>query len=729
MKKHMFLLVMALLLAVFFTFSLTNPDSKSNDAYAEQEGELLVPQSNVAIAIVDLTNAGLSLTRMSDIPQMKALHEDFRQIPDVTKVESLINAFRVIAEEEEIIVKRVIPENIEELTNTYLLKLNSEMSDFPELTPYINKKHDTLIYYIYFANNTPSAEIYANLTNLQKKWKDRLYFDFTGRAPVIAATESLLTRDLEITFPILALMVICILLVFKSKKVIYVSLPLIMISMAVAYGFSHFLGLPDTQLVLLIPVFCLGLLSDYLIHFFYHSFHTPHMVKGKTLRQQLIFPLSLTAISTITGFLSLGLIKGSGHVQLGIIIATSIAVVWLGVFFWLNYQNFPQQTRDMFPQFQRIQTTFFTNIFKFRYLLFFALTVSVIWGALQLQNLVVEPYPISQLPETTTIQKADSKINEEFSGTLPFFIEIDTGKKNGILKKSTLQELQKIHKAMDDSSAGYAFSLLTVLKRMHYYFMGSEETLLSGTEFDDNYDALIEQYLLYFSSSVDPLEYEALLNNSYRIFSIKGLIYYENYNDLKRFSDLLTDLKKDMPEDWSLGFYGMAAELQTEHDNLRNNWIISFFTSAFLIFITVLLFYRKFNLAIISILPGIISMIISFGLINLAGISIDAFSIIFVAIITGLVVDYSIHTLAAIDRIEKVTNLQDSFREVIGYSGLPIFLSFITSLLSFMVLFLSSFSGARNLGFILITSLLLSFFLSLYLIPLIVLPIRLKKES
>ncbi|MDA3808925.1 MAG: hypothetical protein PF518_01215 [Spirochaetaceae bacterium] len=120
---------------------------------------------------------------------------------------------------------------------------------------------------------------------------------------------------------------------------------------------------------------------------------------------------------------------------------------------------------------------------------------------------------------------------------------------------------------------------------------------------------------------------------------------------------------------------------------------------------------------------------ISSGFISLAGISIDVFSIIFVAIITGLVIDYSIHTLVALNQIKEVKSLETGFASVIGFSGIPIFLSFLTSLLSFSVLLLSSFKGARSLGFLLLTSLTLSFFLSLYLIPLIILPIRLSKEQ
>ena len=156
--------------------------------------------------------------------------------------------------------------------------------------------------------------------------------------------------------------------------------------------------------------------------------------------------------------------------------------------------------------------------------------------------------------------------------------------------------------------------------------------------------------------------------------------------------------------------------------------MLSFLGGSVLIFVTVLIFYRKLSLAFLSLVPSVISMLISFGFISLAGIRIDVFSIIFVAIITGLVIDYSIHTLVALDQLKVVDSLETGFGTIVGYSGIPIFLSFVTSLLSFSVLLLSSFLGARNLGFLLLISLVLSFFFSLYLIPLIILPIRLSKE-
>lgn len=728
MRRIMFLIVVGGLTAFFFFSGTPGGDDDAADPFADTDGELLLPQRNVAIAVVDLDAIGRSFTDPATIAALRPLQQDFIELPGVSKVESILNISRVFSEGEDIIVSRAIPEDQARVTEAYLETLESEIDDFPELAPFINPAHDTLLFYVYFSNRTPPSEIHEALTAMRDRWAERVPFEFTGRAPILAETARLLTGDITLFLPLLALMVTIIFSLFRRVRVVVISLVLVVLSIAAAYGLVRFLGIPDSPLILLIPVFSLGLLSDYMLHYYYHALFTPLGEDGTKVRRHLLFPLSLTALSTVTGFLSLSFINGTGHLQLGVIIAAAVVVTWVGVFFWIHYIPVARRTEPLLVRFQRFQGRLFGRIAGHRGAYLAVVLAAVIWGAFQIPNLSIEPYPVEQLPPTTTVKQADLRINEEFYGTVPYFIEVDTGTSQGILRKDTLLALDEIHTAFDEGGVGYTFSLLTVLKRMNFYFMGSEETLLTSTEFDDIYDALIEQYLLYYSSSVDPAEYESLLDASYRVFSIRGLIYYRNSDDLARFVDQVDRVRADLPEGWSLSMHGMASQLETERQNLRNNWVISFAAGSIMIFLTVLVFYRRLALALISLVPGVISMVISFGVIAVLGIRIDAFSIIFVAIITGLVIDYSIHTLVALNRIDSIPSLAEGFREVVGYSGIPIFLSFLTSLLSFSVLFLSSFRGARTLGFLLFASLVLSFFLSLYLLPLILLPNRLPKE-
>ncbi len=724
MKKVLFASIVLILASAAF-FLVPSDSGNVVKPYQEADSQLLIPQKNVVITAIDLDSSSLSFFNEEVISLLESLNKDLINITGVTQVDSILNANTVRSDEFEIYISHIIPDKTMR-TEKYFDDLPLVIGEHPELKPYINDSMSSLLFYIYFGYKISPADIDSALMEIKTKYSD-ISMEYTGKSPIVAKTEILLTDDILIFLPLLLILVMVVFLSFKNVKAIVIAWLLIFISVFASYSFVRFMGVQNSPMILLIPIFSLGLLSDYIIHYYYHLFYAPGNKDRFYVRRRLIFPLSLTAISTLTGFLSLLFINGSGHLLLGSIISVSVLLTYLGVFLWLPYFKYKLPDRNILPHFQKIQVQFFSFIIKKRIFIYIFLLAVVGWGLFLLPNLKIEPYPIEQLPAESTIKKSDKIINEDFYGTLPYFIEIDTGGEGLVLDVGSLQEIDKIHTLMNNTRAvGYSYSLLTVLKQLSFYFEGDSNILLQDTGMNS---FVAEQYLLYYSSSVDPLEYESLVNASYRVFSIKGLIYYRNVDTLTEFYNLIDQITLMLPEGWNLKVHGMVSELKAEEYSLKKNWVFSFSSGSLMIFIVVLIFYKKLSLALLSLIPGIISMIFSFGLISLAGISIDAFSIIFVAIIIGLVIDYSIHTLGAIDSLSNLESLEDGFSFIINYSGKPIFLSFLTSIFSFSVLFLSSFKGARTLGLLLFSSLLVSFFLSVYLLPIIILPYKLKKRK
>ncbi len=707
-------------------FILIPPDDSSTvKPYQETDSQLLIPQKNVVIVTLDLKSSGISLFDEKTIHQLEELNKSFININGVTQVDSLLTANTVRSDENEIYITHIIPDKPER-TEVFFLNLANTIATHPELKPYINDSKNALLFYIYFGYKVAPADIDNSLMEVQDKFSN-LLIEYTGKSPIVAKTEILLTDDVLIFLPLLIILIMIVFLSFKNLKAIITAWLLILLAVFGAYSFIRVFGVKNSPMVLLIPVFSLGLLSDYIIHYFYHLFYAPGEHNPFIVRKRLIFPLSLTAISTLTGFLSLLFIRGSGHILLGSVISLSVVITYIGVFLWLPYLNYTVPSGDILPRFQQVQVNIFSAIVKKRVLIYLFMIIVVVWGLILLPNLKIEPYPIEQLPPESTIKKADNIINKDFYGTLPYFIEIDTGAEGRVLETDSLKVLDNIHNLLNnDKIVGYSYSLLSVLKQLSYYFEGDSNLLLKDT---GTGSFVAEQYLLYYSSSVDPLEYESLVNSSYRVFSIKGLLYYYNVDTLTEFYSLIDNINSILPDGWTLKVHGMVSELNAEELSLKRNWIFSFAVGSLMIFIVVLVFYKKLRLALLSLIPGLISMIFSFGLISLAGIKIDAFSIIFVAIIIGLVIDYSIHTLGAIDSLDEFNSVEEGFSFIISYSGKPIFLSFLTSIISFSVLFLSSFRGARTLGLLLSSSLFISFFLSLYLLPIIILPYKLKNRK
>ncbi len=725
MKKYLFVTIVILLALI--AFIIVPPEGEDEvKPYQDTESQLLIPQRNVVIVTLDLESSGISLFTEKTISQLELLQEELIGIEGVTQVDSILNASTVRSDEYEIYINPVIPEAAER-DGAFFEALPSEIGKYPELMPYVSTSQDSLLFYVYFGYKVSPSVINRALSEVQGNYSS-LKLEYTGRSPIIAQTEKLLTDDILIFLPLLIILVMMVFLSLRNVRAIATAWVLMLLAVFASYSFIRFFGVENSPMLLLVPVFSLGLLSDYIIHYYYHLFYAPGHRDPFQVRKRLLFPLSMTAISTLTGFLSLLFINGSGHLLLGTLISISVVLTYMGVFLWLPYQKLKLPDSTILPRFHAIQVSFFSWIVKGRKVIYIVLVIVFIIGLFLLPNLKIEPYPLDQLPVENTIKQADSLINEEFYGSIQYFLEIDTGEESGILSPEALRILDEMHERLDENEViGYSYSMMTVLKQLSYYFEGDPDLILEMDDFMGSF--IVEQYLLYYSSSVDPLEYESMVNANYRYFSIKGLLYYEDIDSLREFYALVDELRLMLPDGWTLTVHGTTNELQLEERTLKRNWIFSFAIGSFMIFIMVLIFYRKLKMALMSLIPGILSMIFAFGIISFAGISIDAFSIIFVAIIIGLVIDYSIHTLGAIESMDEISSVEEGFAYIIDFSGKPIFLSFLTSVFSFSVLFLSSFMGARTLGLLLVSSLVISFFLSVYLLPIIILPSRVKKKD
>lgn len=723
MKKFLYPTIVILLTLILSLFI----EKKNTEvtAYAETDSHLLQPQKNVVIVSLNLEENSLDLQSIDTIAVLKSFNQQFLNLPGVNSVDSILNATVIISNEWDIEVKPFL----KSATNQRELEtILSSTNDYPELLPFISRDRNSLLFYIYFGYKITPSNILTHMEEITRN--SPLLFSYTGKSPILAYTEKLLSSDIQLFLPILFIIIMIIFLMFKSLKAIVLGWSIVILSVSLSFSIINFMGIEITPLVLLVPVFALGLLSDYIIHYIYHLFYAPHLLKPVKVRKTLIYPLGLTALSTLMGFFSLVYINASGHILLGAIIGLSVLFTFIGVTLWLPYFSYERPDNTILPGFSFYQQKLFSTLFSMRKVLYSILIVGVIWGLLKLPSLQTEPYPIDQLPAKSMIREAENSINSAFYGSLPFFIEIDGGEADSFLTKQTLLTLNKVHSKLSKSQEiGYSYSLLTILKRIHLYFFGDEESLITLDADDEYYSALIQQYLLYYTSGVDPLEYESLVDPSFRYYSIKGYIKYTSVESLENFYKTIEDLDSIIPDNWNINVHGIVQELQEEKTGLTQNWLFSFIIGSFLIFITVLFFYKKLKLALLSLVPSFISMILSFGIISSMRLSIDSFSIIFVAIITGLVIDYSIHTLSALDKVDSIESIEEGFKYINSYSGIPIYLSFLTSLFSFSVLFLSSFKGANNLGLLLCASLIISYILSLYLLPIMVLPSKLTKEK
>lgn len=662
---------------------------------------------------------------------------------------SLLSTPIVRAQKDEIlVVPFILKEWIQSYNPQEISELRAQYGNFPEVWPYLSADFRSCVFYLQPGLTYPSHVLIKQIEELQRSITNRygIEIEFSGLRAIQVHTERFLTQDILKILPILLLVVSLIYLcIFKNWKALLLAWILKILVTTFSYGCFRLFGGKVSPFIVLVPTFNFGLLSDYFIHMFYHLQGKGGLHSWRSARSYLAVPLTLTAVTSVIGFLSLTVLGGEGHVLLASMVSISIFVVYLLVLGWLPSVSWADGSvsnparpsgRSISNRIQRALTVIFLEVFKVRYAVLVLGIVAGAVGIVYLPRLKVQPYPLKQFPESSTIIKAESVLNEKFSGTVPFMLEIDTRQAGSFIKKPGLRFLEDVHETLSENpDTGFHNSVLTIIKRMHYYFNNADPVYLAIPDIEDEelFSSLVEQYLLFYSASASPEAYESLIDSNYRTVAIQGILKYRGTASITNFLSSLSRISANLPSDWSVKLSGSLNELVLRKQKLERNWFFSFGLGSVLIFLTVLLFFKSLKMSFISLIPSFYILLVVTGISPLFNIEIDEYTIIIVAISTGLTIDYTIHILNAIRNIRKGSGAgarpNGTRRRLLGYGysivrsgGVPVFLSFVTSAAAFASLCLSSFTGAVHFALLLSAALGSAFLIGVFLLPLFFAP-------
>ena len=250
---------------------------------------------------------------------------------------------------------------------------------------------------------------------------------------------------------------------------------------------------------------------------------------------------------------------------------------------------------------------------------------------------------------------------------------------------------------------------------------------------EQRFAALVEQYLLFYSASVSPEFYESLIDSAYRTVALQGILKYRGVASISDFQSTLAEVRSRIPPGWRTELSGPLYELFRRQKQLERNWFLAFALGSLLIFLTVLCFFKNLKMSLISLLPSLFILLVVTGICLALGIQIDEYTIIIVAVSTGLTIDYTIHLLNSIRSIRGRSSAGHGYANgrarILGYGyslirsgGLPVFFSYLTSLAAFGALYLSSFAGAVHFGLLISAAISSAFFIGVFLLPLLYLP-------
>lgn len=549
---------------------------------------------------------------------------------------------------------------------------------------------------------------------------------FSGTAMAQAVLGESAARDLVRLVPfVLAVVFTVLMLAFRHPVPALVSMAEVGVSLACTAGLLGLFGRSVfvTTLVLPVILIVIGVTDD--VYALSRFFDEARKDPGRPVREVLVSsfsaiarPVTLTAATTITGFLSLGFTALEPQRILGFYGAVSVALSTL-----MTFSLVPALLVLLDPKPKPAQGSLteraeglivrlldgLQRISPRRVALGAAATVLVCL-ALTALRLRIEDNWIGNLPPSSSTVQGDRAINRLLAGTNTLDLMIDSGKPQGFLEPGAVAALGALEDALAASpDVGAVQGAFGDIARVN--------ASLSGVDYREFREALrrrerslshaeIEQALLLIASSGDAPAAERLDPEARRA-RVTVFVRSANYSRMSSVLDLAGDtVRRQLQPGFSLTPFGDG---WIGHQSIRLLVIgqivsIGFAVVANLLLLLVL--FRSLSTALVAIAPTVFSILFVFGVLAALGVPLGTASSMFAAIALGIGVDYSIHLVASFRaKLAPGRSRRESLMAATRETGPAILTSALAIVAGFSVLTMSEVPPNRLLGLLVCLSL------------------------
>ena len=327
---------------------------------------------------------------------------------------------------------------------------------------------------------------------------------------------------------------------------------------------------------------------------------------------------------------------------------------------------------------------------------------------------------LEDMPQEAAFFKDIEFFEEEFNGVMPLEIMIDTKKPKGALKLSTLKKMERLENTIEEvPELSSPLSLVRLAKySKQAYYNGNPKYYQLPTSQEQNF---IAPYLKGISS-----EGKGNLLNSYvdttgqyaRMTTFMKDIGTEEMERIE--TGLWPQINKIFPPDrFNISLTGKALIFQKGTTYLVKNLIISLSLAIFIIALLMAWMFRSVRMILISLLPNLLPLIVTAGMMGFLGIPIKPSTILVFSIAFGISVDDTIHFLAKYRQELKANNwkIKRSVYAALRETTVSMFYTSIVLFFGFSVFMISSFGGTVALGGLVSATLLFAMLSNLLLLP------------
>lgn len=325
---------------------------------------------------------------------------------------------------------------------------------------------------------------------------------------------------------------------------------------------------------------------------------------------------------------------------------------------------------------------------------------------------------LEDMPKQANFFKDIEFFEEEFDGVMPLEILINTKREKGVMKLSTLKRMEQLELAIaEEPELSQPLSVVRLVKyAKQAYYNGNPKYYQLPTSQEQTF---ILPYTRNLDSDGDLLKSFVDSTGQYaRITTFMKDIGIEEMEKIEE--ELWPKIHEIFPaEQYEVTMTGKALIFQKGTQYLVKNLIISLGLAIVLIALFMAWMFRSVRMVFISIIPNLLPLLMTAGLMGYLGVPIKPSTILVFSIAFGISVDDTIHFLAKYRQELKANNwkIKRSVYASLRETGVSMFYTSIVLFFGFSVFMISSFGGTVALGGLVSITLLFAMSSNLLLLP------------
>jgi predicted RND superfamily exporter protein len=526
---------------------------------------------------------------------------------------------------------------------------------------------------------------------------------------------------------------------FRSFRATLISLIVVIIGVMWSFGIMGALGYEITVLTALVPTLVIVIGIPNCIFFInkYHQEYHKHSNKAKALQRVITKTGTATLMTNITTAVGFATFIATNNVLLrefGVVTTINIMAIYtlslllIPIFF----SYIPSPIARHLGHLERESLTAFLQwiirTVKYNRLgVYITAICLMVFGIVGIGKIKVSGSIIEDMPKNTAFYDDIRFFEKEFDGVMPLEIMIDTKKKNGTMKLTNLRRMEDLEETiMDIPELSKPLSVVNIAKSFNQaYYNGNPDfyTLPSPNE---------EMFLLpYIKNSLKKSkdnQLKSYISSDGSVARITTFIKDENGERMEAIeAHIRNKVNKIFPEPrYEVIITGKPSVFQKGTKYLLDNLLSSLLFAFFLTGGLVAIMFRSFKMVLVSIIPNILPLLMTAGLMGFLGIPLKPSTLLVFGIAFGMSVDDTLRFLAQY-RLELSRNewkIKKSVFATFEDAGISMFYTSIVLFFGFSVFMLSSFGGTVALGGLVALTLSFGMLSNLVLLPSLVLTLN-----